>query len=122
MLECPNEGNSSNKRPKSFGSSMNDNIAATCYRCQEIGHYASGQCPIFGKARIANLIFLCLACPNGAKQPGSTPNVSENNARGECFKCGKSGHWSKGMLYISLAVPSAEKKTYIPFTLRLPAE
>ena len=44
MLDCPNK---SNKRPKSFGSSMNDNITAICYKCQEAGHYSSGQCPVF---------------------------------------------------------------------------
>lgn len=57
-LECPNEGNNSNKRPKNFGTSMNDNITGTCYKCQEAGHYASGQCSVFGAAHIANLIFL----------------------------------------------------------------
>lgn len=58
MLECPNESNNSNKRPKSFGSSTNDNIAAICYRCQEAGHYSSGQYSAFGTASITSLIFL----------------------------------------------------------------
>ena len=58
MLDCPNEGNNSNKRPKSFGSSMNDNITATCYKCQAVGHYSSGQCPVFGTGPIAHLTFL----------------------------------------------------------------
>lgn len=41
MLECPNERNNSNKRTKSFGSSTNDNITATCYKCQQPGHLSS---------------------------------------------------------------------------------
>jgi DNA topoisomerase III len=40
-LECPNEGNNSNKRTKGFGSSTNDNIIATCYKCQQPGHFSS---------------------------------------------------------------------------------
>ena len=80
---------------------MNDNIDATCYKCQEAGHYSSGQYPMFGTESIAtNLIFPCLACPNGAKKAESKPTFSENNVRDECFKCGKSGHWSSSMFFL----------------------
>ena len=41
-LACPNEGSNGNKRPKSFGSNTNDNVAAVCYKCQQAGHYYSG--------------------------------------------------------------------------------
>jgi len=40
--------------------------------------------------------FPCLVCPNGGKGSVSGPTFSENHSKGgdECFKCGKSGHWS----------------------------
>ena len=41
MIDCPNEGSNRNKRPKSFGSSMNDNITAICYKCQEAGQVSA---------------------------------------------------------------------------------
>ena len=100
MLDCPNEGNNSNKRPKSFGSSMNDNITATCYKCQAVGHYSSGQCPVFWYRTYSAPHFPSLACPNGAKKAESIPTFSENIDGVECYKCGKPGHWSKSM-YIS---------------------
>lgn len=55
-LACPNEGSNGNKRPKSFGSNTNDNVAAVCYKCQQAGHYYSGQCLV--KIYITVLIFL----------------------------------------------------------------
>jgi hypothetical protein len=47
MLECPNEGNNSNKRTKSFGSNTNDNTTATkagdseCFKCRKSGHWSA---------------------------------------------------------------------------------
>ncbi|KAF8149452.1 DNA topoisomerase [Crassisporium funariophilum] len=75
---CPNDGNSNNKRSRTFGTSPNDNsVSATCFKCQQPGHYST-------------------ACPNdGPKSFRSSGESSKAAAAGECFKCGKSGHWSK---------------------------
>ena len=118
MLECPNGSNNGNKRPKSFGSSMNDNITVVCYSCQGTGHFASGQCPVFWKRRYSQPHLPCLECPSkGAKKTPTT--FSENNTKDECFKCGKLGHWSNGMYMLPSCALCLKP---ISFALRVPAE
>lgn len=103
-VACPN-GDAGNKRPRSFNTSFGGGTPSAgirCFKCQEPGHLAPGMCPCSrsnGGLSFAHSLVDCPGSGGGGSSFGG--GASKGGANGDCFKCGGSGHWSKGWISFS---------------------